>query len=357
MSHLNAFDAKREVLLSGSIILGDEFEPFEGYLCTKEGIIKEIGCEKVEPDLEGIICPSFINAHVHLGDSIIKDPPFTPLRELVGPGGLKHQMLESATRQDLVEGMRRSLQDMVKTGTCAFADFREGGPAGTEMLLEALEGRPLKARIMGRPDSGLTQVHEKCWGVGISSTRDCSSQWAEETVNRARSCGKKVAFHAGESGRDDIEDAVRMDPDFLVHLNQASREDLKKVADIDVPVVVCPRSNLITGVGLPKLTEMLEVGITVGVGTDNVMLNSVNMFSEMEYISKAMVHNDRQVFKMCTLNGAKILGIEDEVGTIDVGKKSKLMVIDGQSDNMWGCKDPLSSVVRRGRASDILAIF
>ena len=210
---------------------------------------------------------------------------------------------------------------------------------------------------MGRPDAGSTHVHEKCWGAGISSTRDHPIQLTKETVKRARSCGKKVAFHAGESGRDDIEDALEMDPDFLVHLVQASFEDLKRAADADVPIVVCPRSNLITGVGLPKVADMIEEGITVGVGTDNVMLNSTNMFSEMEFVSKALVHNDRQVFKMCTLNGAKILGIEDEVGTIDVGKKSKLMVIDGRSDNMWGCKDPLTSIVRRARASDVLAVF
>ncbi|MHC1631239.1 MAG: amidohydrolase family protein [Methanotrichaceae archaeon] len=350
-------DTKSEVLLSGTMILGDEFEPFEGYLCIKDGFIKEIESENVESDVEGIICPLLVNAHTHLGDSVFKDPPFVPLHELVGPGGLKHQILARTSRQDLIEGMRRSLLDMKATGTCAFADFREGGPVGVEMLQEALEGIPLISRILGRPDSGSVQVHHDCWGLGISSTRDYSSQWIEEAVESARSSGKKIALHAGESGTDDIQDALRLEPDFLVHLSQASTEDLKEVADAGIPVVICPRSNLVTGVGLPDVATMLEIGITVGMGTDNVMLNSPNIFSEMKLISKTLVHNDRQVFKMCTLNNAQILGIDERVGSICVGKESRIMVIDKWSNNMWGLRDPLAGVVRRARPSDLLAVF
>ncbi len=352
-----AIDPKGEILLSGTIILGDEFEPVDGYLCIENGIIKEIGCEKVEADLEGIICPSFVNAHTHLGDSVIKDPPFMPLSELVGPKGLKHQVLETTSRSKLVEGMRTSLRDMRATGTCAFADFREGGPSGVDMLLEALGSIPLITRTFGRPNPGSFEIHPRCWGVGISSTKDHTFAWADATVNAARAHNRKVAFHAGESSRDDIEPALEFKPDHLVHLTQATSEDLKKVADSSVPVVICLRSNLVTGVGFPKVAEMLEMEIVVGLGTDNVMLNSPNMFSEMKLASKALVHNDRQVFKMCTLNGARILGIEDRVGSITVGKESRLMIIDRRSDNLWRVKDPLASVVRRARPSDIMAVF
>ena len=87
------------------------------------------------------------------------------------------------------------------------------------------------------------------------------------------------------------------------------------------------------------------------------MLNSPNMFCEMELVSKALLHDDRQVFKMCTLNGAKILGIDEKAGSISEGKEARLMMIDKLSDNMWGSSDLLASVVRRVRPSDILAIF
>jgi cytosine/adenosine deaminase-related metal-dependent hydrolase len=356
-------EAKDEVTLSGTILLGEELEPFDGYLLLRKGIVVEVGTEKVDPDIEGIVAPALVNAHVHLGDTIFKDPPYLPLDELVGPGGLKHRALAAASRQDVVEGMRRSLSYMARSGTCAFADFREGGKDGVEMLIEAMEevdgieGLNLVGRVFGRPDPGSVRVHQKCWGVGISSTRDHPRSWVEDVVETARSEGRKVALHAGESGRDDIDDALSLEPDLLVHLTRAEPRDLAKVADAEVPVVICPRSNLVTGVGFPDVARMLDLGIVVGLGTDNVMLNSPDLFSEMEFLSKALLHNDRQVFMMCTLNGARILGAGDEAGAIRVGKKCRIMVINRRSDNMVGANDPLASLVRRAGPSDVLAVF
>ena len=347
----------RETVLYGTIIYGDDFQAMEGYLCISDGIIKEIGTDRVDAEYQGIICPSFVNAHTHVGDSAFKDPPFLPLSELVGPVGIKHRLLASTPRAALIESMRRTLMDMIATGTCAFADFREGGPQGVQMLLEALDGLPLTAKILGRPDDGCAEIHSCCWGLGISSTRDHKLSAVREMADKAKHSSKAVALHAGEAGTDDISDALSLNPDFLVHMSMASKEDLKKVAVSGVPVVVCPRSNLVTGAGLPDVREMIKLGITVGVGTDNVMLNSPNMFNEMELISKALLHDDRQVFKMCTLNGARIMGIDENAGSISEGKEARLMVIDKLSDNMWGSLDLLASVVRRARPSDVLAIF
>lgn len=351
-----------EVLLSGTIIYGDDFEPIEGYLCIRDGLIKEIGegeCN-VDADFEGLICPRFVNAHTHIGDSVFKDPPFMPLADLVGPGGLKHRILRETPKEKIIEGMRRTLQYMAATGTFAFADFREGGDEGVELMLEAIKGMPLISRILGRPCEGsadMVKIHKGCWGLGISSTRDHDPKRLDEMVRAARNSGMAVALHAGEAGRDDIMDALSLEPDLLVHLCKAASEDLRKIAALNLPVVVCPRSNLITGAGLPNVKRMINLGMTVGVGTDNVMLNSPNIFSEMEILSKALLHDDGQVFKMCTLNGAKILGIDQRIGSISEGKEGRVMVIDRQSNNMWGSARPLASLVRRAAPSDILAVF
>jgi cytosine/adenosine deaminase-related metal-dependent hydrolase len=266
-------------------------------------------------------------------------------------------MLAQTSRERLLEGMKRSLRDMLATGTFAFTDFREGGPEGVDMVQEAMQGMPLISRIMGRPIPGCTEIHGDCWGLGISSTRDCDFRILEEAVSAAHKKGQKVAIHAGESGRDDISPALSLKPDFLVHLNRASDEDLLEIADCGIPVVICPRSNLVTGTGLPDVQRMIDLGVTVGVGTDNVMLNSPNMFEEMGLICKALSKDDRQVFKMCTLNGAKIMGIDRSAGSICEGKMGRVMVIDALSDNIWGSSDLLASVVRRARPSDIKAVF
>jgi len=347
----------QEILLSGSIVYGDDFQILEGYVCIRDGVIREVGQEKVDAGFEGIIAPRLANAHTHIGDSVIKDPPFLPLAELVGPGGLKHAALGKAPRSLLVEGMTRTLQDMIDTGTWAFADFREGGSEGVDQVLEALHDLPLQARILGRPGQFSTEIPKCCWGLGISSTRDYDPAELEQAVALARKAGQLVAVHAGEAGEDDIDDALQLLPDFLIHLNKASRKQLKQVADLDIPVVVCPRSNLVTGTPLPDVPAMIDMGITVGVGTDNAMLNSTNMFEEMALLCKALLHDDRQVFKMCTLNGAKIMGIDQRAGSIEEGKEARLMVIDRETNNLWGSTDPLASLVRRVRPSDIAAVF
>jgi cytosine/adenosine deaminase-related metal-dependent hydrolase len=253
--------------------------------------------------------------------------------------------------------MRRSLLEMTATGTYAFADFREGGSDGVEMLVEAQQDLPLLSRVLGRPQAGETKISERCWGLGISSTRDHDPKWLKAVTQAASSANQRVGIHAGEAGNDDIEDALALEPDFLVHLNKATEQDLKKVARAGVPVVVCPRSNLTTGVGLPDVKRMTDLGIKVGVGTDNVMLNSPNIFDEMQLIVKALLHDDRQVFKMCTLNGAEIMEMDQRVGSISEGKGARLMVLNESSNNLWGTIRPLASIVRRARPSDILMIF
>jgi cytosine/adenosine deaminase-related metal-dependent hydrolase len=112
-----------------------------------------------------------------------------------------------------------------------------------------------------------------------------------------------------------------------------------------------------TGVGLPPVAAMSRLGINLAAGTDNVMINSPDMFEEMHLIANALLHDDRQVFKMCTLNGATIAGLDQRLGSIREGKEARVMVIDNKSNNMWGSMRPLSSIVRRAGPSDIIAIL
>ena len=346
-----------EVLLQGTIIHDDDFQPLEGYISIRDGLIREVGTGQVDADCEGIVCPRFVNSHIHLGDSAFKDPPFLPLSQLVGPGGYKTRLLNETPRESLIEGMRRSLAQMVDSGTCAFADFREGGEEGIRMLEESAGDLPLLMRIFGRPEQGEIKTPEGCYGLGISSTRDYESNTVQRMVTEARRERKAVAIHAGEAARDDIPDAISLLPDHLVHMSRAEESDLKSVAGAGIPLVICPRSNLITGSGLPNVKRMVELGIVLGVGTDNVMLNSPDMFAEMHLISRALLHDDRQVFKMCTLNGAKIMGLDQKLGSIREGKEARVMVINRNSNNLWGSVHPLHSIVRRAGPTDILAIF
>ncbi|MHC1574732.1 MAG: amidohydrolase family protein [Candidatus Methanogasteraceae archaeon] len=350
----------REYLLSGSILAGEDFDLVAGYIRIKDGAIVEV-CEEagsVDSDAHGIVMPCFVNAHTHLGDSVLKDPEITDIASLVRPpDGLKHRVLRETSRQDLVRAIRASVCDMAATGTCAFADFREGGMDGVQALRRAIDGVSVAATILARPHppenvDEIDSILGLADGIGISSTNDYAEGVAEAIAMRTHERGGIFAIHAGELDSTDIKDALELDPNLLIHLTHASPDDLRAVVDQSIPVVVCSQSNLLTGVGLPPVEEMLAAGIPVAAGTDNVMFNSVDMFAEMRFLSSLFSLSEQQVFGMCTRAGAVALGLN--CGAIVAGMDASVMVLDMNSHNLVGTTNILRSVVRRARAGDIL---
>ncbi len=342
--------------LKGTIICGDEFEPVDGCITIENGIIEEIEERAITSDI--IIAPCFVNAHTHIGDSVIKDPPYLPLEELVcPPHGLKHRVLSETAYDDIITSMKACIKDMIKTGTCAFADFREGGHAGVQAIKAALSGYNIEAKVFGRPLGNDMSYLDLCDGTGLSSTSDMDRELIKNIVGLTKEKRKKFAIHAGEREQSDILPALELEPDFLIHLTHADKNDIKSISEAAIPVVVCLRSNYLTRSGIPPVKKMLDEGIPVAAGTDNMMLNSVNMFSEMEFLAKTNLYDDRQVFKLCTLNGAKVLGIDKELGSIKKGKRARLMVLTKKSSNMQGIRNPLSSLVRRARSDDIIGLI
>jgi cytosine/adenosine deaminase-related metal-dependent hydrolase len=354
-------------VVGGYILNGDDFDLVTGYVYIEEGRIVEIEeRSNVRPDnceATGIVMPAFINAHTHLGDSIIKDIPYSGLDTLVKPpNGLKHRALREAVLGMLVEAMQQSLLDAITSGTTMIADFREGGISGINALRTAIDlVKQVRVMILGRPNDERDYIVEDeidtildiAHGLGVSGSRDCGSSAIGAMFNRARTRGKFVAIHAGEKDASDIETAISFNPDCLIHMTYASKHQIES----GIPIVVCPRSNLVTGVGSsfrrPPIGEMLQT-TTVGLGTDNVMLNSVNMFAEMEFASKAFLHDDIKVLEMATLNNAKILGVDNELGSIVSGKHANLLVINSRSPNLFGTQSIIGSVVRRARPDDIV---
>jgi len=355
-----------DYVVGGKILNGSDFDVIRGYVHVESGRIAEIEeRSNVKPDncqASGIVMPALVNAHTHLGDSIIKDVPFSSLDRLVKPPhGLKHRVLRDATPKILIEAMRKSLLDAVASGTTMLADFREGGVVGANALKIAIDSvKKVEVIILGRPRNGRDYIVEDeidtildiAHGLGVSGSRDVSRSSLNVMIDKARTRRKFVALHAGEKDGSDIDAAIALNPDYLIHMTYASKHQIES----GIPIVVCPRSNLVTGVGLsfvrPPIAQMVQT-TTVGLGTDNVMFNSLNMFAEMEFTSKAFLRDDRKVLEMATLNNARILGIADEIGSIDLGKKADLLVINDRSNNLFGIKNIISSVVRRARPDDI----
>jgi cytosine/adenosine deaminase-related metal-dependent hydrolase len=331
--------------LTGTVLAGPDFDPIDGRVVVDDGTIVAVEETSTDPG-DDVVLPAFVNAHTHVGDSIAKGAGRgRSLDELVAPpDGLKHRLLREADDEAKIEAMRRSLQFMQRGGTGAFLDFREGGVAGVEALREAAAGLDIEAVAFGRDEEAVLDVAD---GFGASGARDAEFGAFRRAARRAE---KPFGIHAGERDSHDVNPALDLDPDHLVHMVHAEDLHLERVADADIPVVACPRSNLVTGVGLPDLRALAD-HTTVALGTDNVMLNGPSMFREMEFAAKCCDVDDREVLRMATTNGARVAGLDG--GVIEEGAPARLLVLDGDSDNLAGYRDPVRATVRRAGVADV----
>ncbi|UPM43794.1 amidohydrolase family protein [Halocatena salina] len=332
--------------LTGTILRGREFEPVEGRVVIDDGHITAV--EETTTDSTDIILPAFVNAHTHIGDSIAKEAGGgLSLDELVAPpDGLKHRLLRAASDEELTHAMARSLRFMQRSGTGAFLEFREGGTAGVQALERALadDDLDLTAVVFGRESIEAMEISD---GFGASGARDSDFE-AERKATR--NADKPFAIHAGERDPDDIDPAFDLDPELLVHMVHAQPDHFERLEETETPVAVCPRSNLVTGVGLPPIRQLLD-HTTVALGTDNVMLNSPSMFREMEFACKFADVTARETLRMATVAGADAVGLN--CGLIAEDRNARLLVLDGDSDNLVGARDPVRAVVRRAGVSDV----
>jgi Cytosine deaminase and related metal-dependent hydrolases len=328
----------------GTILAGRSFDAVRGRVVVENGRIQAV--ERGETDSTNIVFPAFVNAHTHIGDSVAKEAAVgLSLTEAVAPpDSLKHRRLAAADRADLVGAMRRTLRLMERTGTGTFLDFRESGVEGAHALRDAARDAAVEPFVFGSDDASVLDVAD---GYGASGANDADFG-TQRTA--ARAADVPFAIHAGEPDATDIHPALDLDPDLLVHMVHAEADHLNRVAEQEVPVAVCPRANLVLGVGRPPIRELLD-HTTVALGTDNVMLNPPSMFREMAYTAKRFDVTAREVLRMATTAGADVVGLDR--GVIEPGKRAALVVVDGGSDNLAGTENPARAVVRRATALDV----
>ena len=375
-------------ITNGIILKGHDLTLKKENIVVDEGKIVEIGKESAEGkiiDVDGaVVCPSFINGHTHIGDSIIKDEGYSlSLSEMVKPpNGVKHKALANADDEELISAMKSTMWEMVEGGTTHFIDYREGGIHGVELLREAAEDIPIKAVILGRDDSfygddpDLKEVKIACRkllkiadGIAPSGFGEIIDEVAEIIVNECNKAGKISSIHVAESESNQAESLSRFNKteiargveskfSQLVHLTNAKNDDLEMVAKSDSNVVVCPRANATLNVGVPQLNKMLDLGIKPLLGSDNVMLNSPNMFRELEFTLKIMsvCHksylNPKELLKMATTNICNTQ-INDiiEKSVIDVGNPAEFIVSNSFSI------DPYLNMINRCESKNILYVI
>ena len=366
---------------NGIILRGLNLEPVKANVTVDDGIIIDISKDTKEGkviDVDGsIIAPSFLNGHTHIGDSIIKDEGYgLSLGEMVKPPeGVKHRALASAEDEDIIASMKSSMLDMAESGVTHFIDYREGGIKGVKLLRQASKDIPIKPIILGRDDSfygddpDLAKVKSQIRkllkiadGIAPSGFGEITDEVANLIVEECNNAGKISSIHVAESestqmesveksGKTEIGRGVDSNFNQLVHCTNPKNDDLELIKNSNANVVVCPRANATLNVGIAPLNEMLDLGIKPVLGTDNVMLNSPDMFRELEFTLKIMSVNYNEylnpceLLKMATTNACLF---DFDKSCIEVGQASQFNVIKHFS------KNPYLSIINRSQTKNIL---
>ena len=357
-------------IANGIILKGENLVPSRENIVVDDGRIMEIAKESLEGkviDVDGaIVCPSFINGHVHIGDSIIRDEGYgLSLSEMVKPPhGVKHVALSNASDDELIEAMKSSMWEMANSGTTHFIDYREGGIRGVELLRKASKDIPIKPIILGRDDSfygddpdlskvkiAVRKLLKVADGIAPSGFGEITMDVAEIISRECEKEGKISSIHVAESesnqieslnsyGLSEIEKGVKSNFSQLVHLTNPKNDDLERVNESGQNVVVCPRANAALNVGVAPLNDMLDLGLRPLLGTDNVMLNSPNMLRELEFVLKLMsvyyrrYINPADLLKMATTNicGFNVNGVVEK-SMIREGDIAEFIVVNSFSKN------------------------
>jgi 5-methylthioadenosine/S-adenosylhomocysteine deaminase len=328
------------------------------------GIGRDIpkGDERVIDCSGKVVMPGLVNAHTHASMTLLRGISDNKeldewLEEDIFPAE------EEMTDEDAYIGSLLACVEMMKTGTTTFNDMY-GHMMEVAQAVEQSGIRAVLARgvldIDGERDYRMDEAvelvreyrdHDRitpCFAPHAVYT--ASEQLLRETKDCARIFNTPYHIHVSET-RQEMEDSVEendhsplryldrldlVDDDLIAaHGVWLTGEEKDILEEKGGNVVHNPSANLKLGSGIADVPELLDRGINVALGTDGVASNNnLNMFEEAKIAS--ILHKrespeditEQQILDMATINGAKALGLEDEIGSIELGKKADLVTVD-----------------------------
>ena len=352
--------------------------------------------------------PGLIDTHIHLAQSLLRgcadDLSLVEwLSKKIWP------IQASFTEEDGRVSAELSMLEMVKSGTTSFVGVDVVSRYGFDGIAKSVtnagmrgalaktimdnRGYGRRGRIM---PAGLVEEKEACiseaksmvkkWNVrgGLvkawlapRSLGGCSRELYEEVAELAREQKTRVTMHLAEVREDVsyakqnfgvtpfefIEKTGLAGPESLfAHMVWLTDKDVRKVAKTRAMVAHCPSSNLKLASGIPKVPELLGAGANVALGCDGAPCNnSYDMIREMKLAAviqkgrllNPMVMPAMTVLEMATLGGARAMGMESELGSIEVGKKADLVLIDLKKPHLTPFRDVVSNIVYSAMGSDV----
>jgi cytosine/adenosine deaminase-related metal-dependent hydrolase len=143
-----------------------------------------------------------------------------------------------------------------------------------------------------------------------------------------------------------------------VHYVMSDAEDWQMVAESGTSISHNPANNSYAGWGPAPAWEMLQAGVNVSLGCDSAPMDLLRDLHEVASVARLRAQSrdpmpPETVLEMATLNGARAMGIEDEVGSIEVGKRADFIVIDMDAPHLTPVWNPVATVVRSAVGSDV----
>ncbi|MDA0680905.1 MAG: TRZ/ATZ family hydrolase [Proteobacteria bacterium] len=334
-----------------------------------------------------VLIPGFVNAHTHgamtLFRGLADDLPLERwLKEIIWPAENRFVGPEMVR-----DGTRLAIAEMLLGGCTCFSDqyfFPEIiAQTAVDSHMRAMVGTPVlefatpwAGNATEYLNKGADLVHDRYADHSLVST--CFAPHSTAAVSdksfgdlrvMADQLDKRIQIHLHESAKE-IEDAVaatgmrpidRLEALGLVnasltavHAVHLTDDEINRFVDAGVSVVHCPRSNLKLADGIARVTAMRDAGLIVGLGTDGAASNNVlDMLGEMRIAAllakaqagDASVLSAANALRMATLEGARTIGLDDQIGSIEVGKSADLVCIDLMYLNSQPVYDPVSQLV------------
>ncbi len=389
--HHRIFDG--DVLLRGErvVAVGDEARRLSHRPASPLRVLDARGCA---------VIPGFVQAHVHLCQALFRGmaddlPLLEWLKARIWP-------LEAAHDPDSLRASASlGVAEMLKGGTTTVLDMGtvHHHDAVFEVLaasgMRAVSGKTMMdagddvpAGLRETTESSLAESEALCerwhgaeggrlrYAFSPRFVLSCTEGLFRQSAALARKRGATLHTHAAEHpgekaavraalGRDDV-DALEewgfAGPDtVLAHGVQLTAEQRRRVARAGTRVAHCPSANLKLGSGVAKVARMLKRGVVVGLGADGAPCNNnLDAFVEMRHaalLAKRLGDTTalpaRTVLRMATIGGARALGLDAEVGSIEVGKRADLAVVDLTRLHCEPGGGPDARVVYAARAGDV----
>ena len=397
------------LLIRGGTVLtlNDRWDVIEGDVSIRDGRIAAIGSnltghhDRVVEARGGYILPGLIQTHIHLCQTLFRGYAddlklMDWLRTRVWPMEAAHtpDTLRAATRLATTELLSSGTTAVLTMETVHDTDvvFEEVDASGLRatigkcmMDFDAQVPKRLQEETRHSIDESVA-IRKRWDGAANGRLRaafaprfavSCSRDLLEAVAGLSQQHHALVHTHASES-REEIAiiqkaTGARTNIEYLASVKLASphlcaahcvwvdEQDQQLLADHDVKVMHCPGSNLKLGSGIAPVPEMRARGITVSLGADGAACNNrLDMFEEMRLaaVLQAMrkepgILPARDVLWMATRAGARTLGLESEIGSIEVGKKADVIVVDRDRPHLAPGPDPYSTLVYAVRGSDV----